>query len=763
MHVSKITSVLNSPDGQPWSFDLGEKVLITGKNGMRKSSIAIALQIALGAMADGVDGRDGVKDRARLFEMAPGDELWCAVDISDGRSSRWGARMVDGTIKIVDNECLFADDTDIFPLRGIREVLSGDMKIARRRFLTWVGATKTAEDVLASLPSHLHGRYRDISEAKSKAKDAPDTPVAMLSAVTEYATVRVREIERDAKAQDALMDKLHPEGLRPSDEALVETQRSADAWRVALDACIRHETWQAASAGAANREVTAVSLAQADAALAGWQGALRTAEAQDVPLVFMPDGMARFQAAQGLLDLAIGEANCPACSSAVGAAHLENCRGFFAGQIAVLATAVTDAAARAQSAKDQRDLAVREASQAVVGWHAEAARLRGLLSAAPRGEAPPNPGMTSDHARAQQVAAQAALTSVQQARAQWDDLSRARDASAALRAEKPAYEDLARSCQKAVGELLAASEADFTKRVQKWLGEGYVFGVDLGTVERPALRFGLMDKGVLRTYKSTAQGEILRVALTMAVCELTGGRKRKGAETPLRIIIPDDRRVDPENLQAQMRAWAKFPGQVILEATEKPGRLSKDWQHIDMAEWLAQRMPEVAEPAGVAAAADNGGRNNGSDVAMPAVVSPPAPSAPAAVPSISAVMTTLGLLPPPPALAQVPAGLPLPPPMLSPLDIDHLVRRERRRVVTERPEVAPVHSRGSPPSDGGAAHDPPAGGREPGPDPGTRAQDRAGSIEDRAPVALEDAGCPHPPAGDAGRTCPLGRGPPLLE
>jgi hypothetical protein len=676
MHVIRITSVLNSPDGEPWSFDLAEKVLITGRNGTHKSSIPIALQIALGAMADGVDGRDSVKDRARLFEMAPGDELWCAADISDGRGSRWGARMVDGTIKVVDNECLFTDDTDIFPLRGIREVLYGDWKIARRRFLTWVGAMKTTEDMLASLPSHLHARYRDISEAKAKVKDAPDTPVAMLSAVTEYATARAREIEREAKGADVTVQLLHPEGARPSDEAVVEAQRVVDAWRVALDACIRYETWQAASAGAANREATTTALAQADRALVGWQAAHRAAEAQEVPAVVVTQGMTRLQAAQGLLDLAAGEANCPVCSSAVGATHLENCRAFFANQATALQTATAEAVAQARGARDQHDLAVREAAQAVAGWYVEATRLRGLLAATPQGEAPPNPGMTSDHARTQQTGAQVALNGLRASHTQWDNLSRARAVACALRAEKPAYEDLAKSCQKAVGELLAASEADFTKRVQRWLGEGCIFGMDLGTTDRPALRFGFVQNGVLRTYKSTAQSEILRVALTMAVCELASGRKRKGTETPLRIIIPDDRRVDPENLQAQMRAWARFPGQVILEATEKPGRISKDWQHIDMDEWLAKRMPkaQAAEPVAVDGApvaaevptvADNGGRE---------ATAPPASMPALPVPSVSVVMATMGLLPPP-APAQASAGLPLPPPMPSPftaVDRGHL-------------------------------------------------------------------------------------------
>ena len=207
MHVTRIESTLNSPDGRPWAFDLTRLVLIVGRNGSHKSSIPLALQLALSDQVDDWNGKESCKDEGELISMAPADgELWASATLDDASVSRWGTRKEGNTTK----QRLFepsdsVDPLSVFPLRAVRDVLSGGKDKARAQFLQWVGASVQEADVLAEIPAHLHARYRDVAEAKRKAANAPDGASSMLVAIGEYVAKRCRQGFIDGKSNGALI------------------------------------------------------------------------------------------------------------------------------------------------------------------------------------------------------------------------------------------------------------------------------------------------------------------------------------------------------------------------------------------------------------------------------------------------------------------------------------------------------------------------------------------------------------------------------
>jgi hypothetical protein len=128
----------------------------------------------------------------------------------------------------------------------------------------------------------------------------------------------------------------------------------------------------------------------------------------------------------------------------------------------------------------------------------------------------------------------------------------------------------------------------------------------------------------------------------MAVADLGGGaspKKKRGrpakageVKEVYTLVIPADRGRDPETLGELMRCWAKFSGQVVVEATEPPkGRVSKDWTIIDVEAWRAALTAPQEVPGASTEASAGPELVSGSDgaVHMPAeevTVNPTSPT-----------------------------------------------------------------------------------------------------------------------------------------
>tara|TARA_R110002020_G_scaffold12271_1_gene45180 strand:- start:2241 stop:3638 length:1398 start_codon:yes stop_codon:yes gene_type:complete len=87
----RITSNIKSRDGESWSYDLDENNLLVGPNESGKSSIAEALQLAIGGTVSDILLRGEVKSGSDLSTLIPiGESIaFAEVEFSDGTTRRW--------------------------------------------------------------------------------------------------------------------------------------------------------------------------------------------------------------------------------------------------------------------------------------------------------------------------------------------------------------------------------------------------------------------------------------------------------------------------------------------------------------------------------------------------------------------------------------------------------------------------------------------------------------------------------------------------
>lgn len=91
-YVTKITTNIKSPDGQPYTVDLGKNTILIGDNETGKSAIAEAVELSRTGSAFGLLYRDKpVKDGGLLSALIPpeADEASAKAELDDGRTCHW--------------------------------------------------------------------------------------------------------------------------------------------------------------------------------------------------------------------------------------------------------------------------------------------------------------------------------------------------------------------------------------------------------------------------------------------------------------------------------------------------------------------------------------------------------------------------------------------------------------------------------------------------------------------------------------------------
>lgn len=578
MHIVKVETNINSPDGRVHTTELGQRTLLVGPNGSGKTVISAAVRLALTGTTDDVANRDGVRDaqllRRLLPPSAPANEdgsrsLVAHVTFDDGSEAGWGLVVEpSGAVKRPLHEpAPLVDPERVLALRSIWTILRGDEKAARRALLTWIGQGVQEEDALALIPAHLHGKFRDISEKQQ------GSVVDRVVAVAEYAARRAREVEADAAAQDRLIDQLKGAlSVKPAASDIEEARAAVNQWRALLDLT---RGWEEPPPTEVYLEKRKALLA-AEEAVEQW-----TAE------VANQDGATLIQQHARVSDALLRTAQsgvCFACAAPSSSQHLEAWASWHRMEALRMAR-------EAESAGGQG------AEAALAAWTTERNRLQkevALLEAqqvAAEGRVPPPLPMPDCQAGLKN--AEAYLSSLERADGAWKTVTAARDAAAELRSSKPVYVELATACNKAVADLLQRLSSDFVARVQNYLPDRYQFGMNLGDT----FEVGFIRDGVIHTLLSGTEYDAMQVALAMAVADMGGGatikkgrgRPKKGSDStapPYALIIPQDRDRDSTTLGELMRAWSKFGGQVIVEATEPPrGRSPQGWTVVDVGEW----------------------------------------------------------------------------------------------------------------------------------------------------------------------------------
>lgn len=581
MHVIQIESNALSPNGQPYSFQLGRLTLLTGRNGSGKTTLSTVLRLALTGTTDDMIGRSEVKDPQLLARMMPeGSEipLFATATFSDGHTAHWGMVVeANGTVKRPQHEFhLQADPERVLALRAVWSLLQGDEKVARRTLLTWIGQSVSEEDALALIPTHLHGKYRDIAEKQ------PGTVVDKVVAVAEYATRRAREVEADAAAQDRLVDQLSGSLTVKPDTATIEGARATVAqWRALYE---QARGWEEPPSGEALLEKQQELLA-AQEAVEQWRAEVNRLEQEDehqsAPI------QAHTNAIHLLLPQVCDIGTCPVCGSSPGPVHLRSWAAWHLHQRDVLKASFRSMLDVITDATEARDSWVSEVQKIQI----EMARMQGQWVAL---EGRPRPPVPLSDCEAGLREAEAYLSGLERSVGNWETVKTARDAAAELRSSKPAYQELSAACNQAVVDLLDKLTETFCARAQVYLPDRWRIGLRI----RDSFEIGFLRGGRLHTLLSGTEYDALSVAVTMAVADLGGGaslKKKRGrpakageVKEVYTLVIPADRGRDPETLGELMRCWAKFSGQVVVEATEPPkGRVSKDWTVIDVEAWRA--------------------------------------------------------------------------------------------------------------------------------------------------------------------------------
>ena len=564
-YVSSVTSNLKSPRpcGDEWSLELGQYTLLVGSNTSHKSSVIQAVELGLTGAADDIVGRSDVKDGDLLLSLAPVDELGVTVMLTDDSVGSFNIKREAGKVKRPNHT---GPGGLVLTHRAVKDALSGSTATKRKAFLAWASSDVGLDDVLAHLPTVLHSKYRDVVEHIGRDKNAADA----LLAVVEYAGRRSREISKEKKGAEAVIDGLDSQlESRPTDEDINTLRDAVQAAQMSL------EEAAAANAGMPAEELQ-TARAEAEEAVSDWSrlhaDALTSLETVQAA---MPDAPGNMEPSLQVLDWAINEGieACPICSSQVGTSHLSACHDFYQKM------KVTWEAANAANAQTlmMMEARVAETGEAVKEWTNKVAELSNLNPAE-------SGGVSLDEARNHLTAAQSALSATEIMLSKWDQVVEARRRIKLLEDEGSGYKLMKKECETCVGALLAEQTESFSERVQDYLPEAWEFGVTLYENGRETFQMGIMRDGKLHAALSGAEWATLTTAIAMAVSDTMSSRQPS-------VLIPEDRAWDGKTLSSVMRSFRDFDGQVLMASTIRPtGRAPAGWTIIDMdevsASWL---------------------------------------------------------------------------------------------------------------------------------------------------------------------------------
>ena len=548
------------PNGDAWGIDLGQKTLLVGSNTSHKSTIVQAVELAIAGSADDIIGRSIVSDAALLLTLAPGDELGVTAKFSDGSVANYNARREEGKVKRPQHD---GPGAKSLVHRAVAAALSGSATTARKAFLEWSSNDVTREDILACLPTSLHGKYKDIAEHRGRDLDETKTLIEVLN----YANSRTRETSKEIKGAELILESIGDSiDAKPTDETMEKMRFAVAEAREILDASIR-----AANSGMTQEEKES-QLNKLAEQLSAWEQNTLTCEQQKKDLLAqLPHKGENVDLAIQIVNVATQHSldQCPVCSSPVGLQHLQNCQSFYSQQVESWeqqSRSIIDKIAEV-------DKAIDSSKQNTSYVQVEIERVREVAVYAKDARAIP-----VNEAQSRLEVAMDALGKMEVVRERWNDLPNAQNRIKSLSNDHESYRALRIGCEQSVGNLLAEQTRTFTALVQKFLPEHWVFKIELMDGDREVFRMGFERDGRLHCALSGAEWATVITAVSMAVTS-------KLADDEPAVLVPYDRAWDTRTLSAVMKGFLNFEGQVIIASTVRPmGRPPKGWTIIDMDE-----------------------------------------------------------------------------------------------------------------------------------------------------------------------------------
>lgn len=523
--------------------DLAERTLIFGPNWSHKSAIVNTVELALTGAASDVVGRAVVKDAAMLESLGNEIGVTAAVVLSDGTEVEW--RKEVGKKATGPAAKSGAVPKALFPLREVREALAGNPQTVRQFFLRLAAGAVTWEEVLARIPSPLHGRLW----SPPGVMPAVDRLLASL----EYAQDRLREARAAAKAQNTVADNAGSGLPPPPSEAELDRARTdLGAKKGDIERLERaHEVAALVRKGQ--------ELRQEMSGLSGPTPADAVRPAQMEIVKFAADHDMR---------------SCPACGIALPEPFRWPARLGAVEEKMIARERVLEGyrAVHAKLEDVKADLRRHRYDAQSPLDHPDGVLIEAIIAGN-------EDGAGLDEARGDLAAAQQIYDEMQRTKGAWDQIRRARDLAAEEEEDVRSWEALITALKRAVGELLDRSVATFIARVQAHLPDSWHFALQLRDGEKEVCRYGLAEPPsatssalVLRTALSGAQWATVTVAIACVLIE-----SQNLGEDGVAIIVPEDRAWDAGALSEVLTALAKAPCQVIVATTTKPDPLPPGW------------------------------------------------------------------------------------------------------------------------------------------------------------------------------------------
>jgi len=603
LHVASIES--NIKDGV--NVALAPKTLIVGPNASGKSAIVNAVELAVSASVSDVIGRVVMSSEGELLALAPGRKapLLATAKLSDGSTAIWN--MDEGTGKSKAKRATHAvppsiDPLTVFPLRLVREALTGSAEKARKFFLSHVGEISDA-DIRARIPVSLGENYRSaMSECL-----AADPPVDKLLKALDVSKKRARDAKAKAKAATAVATEVGQGLAAPTPvEMLAQWRGELDQHRAAQEQAIACNATADAQARAVAQRAAAEERRLADrervAALRATiesGRALIESKAAQLAAMAAPAEMDTTKKAAIILIRHAAEvtasgaetAECLACGRVLDP-RVAGERAQAVDQI--LARREADKAAYF-ALKAEMDTLTAEAGRKATDLSIMEAGLRSLEETLGSTPAPSQPAVTSPEQMATRKAAitnlEQRISNAEQTNAAWASAKKAQENGLESKRGGTEWADLAVECARVIAELLDQNVSTFIQRVQALLPPSDVFGLELRDGESSICRFGLYEGvGKARTLHTALSGvEWARVMAAIALAIVAPGK--------LAVVVPEDRAFDPGNLTAVLQAFSKAPCQVILATPIEPSTVPEGWLVIRTDAKVAAAVAVESKPA----------------------------------------------------------------------------------------------------------------------------------------------------------------------
>jgi hypothetical protein len=506
---------------------LGAKTLLVGPNAIGKSAIIRSIELATTGRASDIAGRDTLALDAELASLITSglDTGECIADFSEGGEAVWTLIKGKRSKRI--------GPTAAFPLRDIQKAILGSAETARKFFLSQVSGL-TWKNFLAEIPDQFHKRLQPFAD---DARTANAITLAL-----EAARKDVREKRAEAKAQREVAGKT-TQGLAPpaSDEEIARAKEAV------ANAGIFERTSQARQ-----------KIGQIDAQILTLEEVIATfgerVSTMNAALAVMEKGVEIAPIVEHLLAVLEhvvekGVGICPTCGElrdpAVFATRLATAKGKVSGAIEA-----GKKYREAQSALREANVTLDLTRHDLDNLRIDRETLR-QIAGVTEIDAPP----AGDYAT---LIANAAA---------WKTARAAEASAAAATAAEATSSQLAGLIEQALARLLARALQEFVDRVQSYLPPGMHFGAELRDGDREVFRIGLRTEKSLRTALSGAEWSTVMAAVALACSPKSGAV----------IVVPEDRDFDPDTLEAVMRGFGSFDGQVILAGTKEPRHPVEGW------------------------------------------------------------------------------------------------------------------------------------------------------------------------------------------